>query len=93
MALGDSFKVFRDTTAAILTKMISNSVVWVKGPVAWICNQVIEFLLNVLVRPFYEKAERAKETAPTNKEVDKKIEAVKKAQTEAEIDKAIDEMP
>lgn len=93
MALGDAYKASRDVIAKALTTMISSSAVWVKGPLAWACTASIKWIMNIVTRPLYDYLERKKVEAPINKDIEQKIDAVKTAKTEAEINHAIDEMP
>jgi hypothetical protein len=93
MALGDAYKTGRNFIAGVITNIVGASVVWVKGPLAWGLKQAIEWFLNVTARPLYDLLERKKVEIPIKQDIDKKIEAVKTAKTEAEINKAIDEMP
>lgn len=93
MALGDGYKKYRDIVAQLIIGALGATVVWLKGPLAWISTKGLEMLMNVVVRPLYDLVERKVVEAPIKKDIDKKIEAVKTAKTEPEINQAIDEMP
>lgn len=93
MALGDTYKATRDAVANALTNLISSSVVWVKGPLAWLTTKGLEWVMNIIARPLYDYLERKRLEKPIDKTIEQKIEAVKTAKTEAEINTAIDNMP
>ena len=93
MKLGDPYKYGRTVISKALTAVITTAVPWIRGPLAFACTQAIKWLMNVCTRPLYDYLERKAVEIPINKDIDKKIEAVKTAKTEAEINQAIDEMP